>query len=93
MKRWLVSQEDHGAGRWIVHAAGGNRPDKIAWSSTREEAEDIAARVNVAVADGILTEREACATIAHDVLEAVGDDGGIAAALVIENRIRRRGDK
>lgn len=46
---WLVSQEGHGAGRWIVHRPGGNRPHKIARFDNREEAEDCARKVSAAM--------------------------------------------
>lgn len=37
--KWVVSQEDLGAGRWIVHHPGGNRPHKMGYCTDREHAE------------------------------------------------------
>ena len=46
---FVASQEFHGAGRWIVHEPGGNRENKIAWLDSREEAEELARRVNMVI--------------------------------------------
>lgn len=43
---FVVSQRFHHSGEWIVHQPGGNRPHKIAYFETREEAESVARRLN-----------------------------------------------
>lgn len=42
---WVVSQQFHGAGLFILHKPGGNRPCKIAYG-TREKMQEIADLLN-----------------------------------------------
>lgn len=44
--KWVVSREFLCAGRWLVHHPGPNRPNKIAYEQTKEQADKIAAIVN-----------------------------------------------
>jgi hypothetical protein len=43
------------------------------------------------MARAVLAEREACAAVAHDIWEAVSEDGASLTAALIEDRIRARG--
>ncbi len=55
MNEWLVSQEFHNAGKWLVHRPGPNRPNKIARFDTKEQAELCADKVRKAI-DEIIRE-------------------------------------
>lgn len=61
---FVVSQEGMNAGRWVVHEPGGNRPNKIVYLATREEAERAAERFNRV----IVAVRETCARSAAGVM-------------------------